>query len=70
MNALDMILSGDHRLFSIVGLSLFVTLSATVLACVFGMPMGALIGLTAFADVPPSSCFSTAVWACRPSWSD
>lgn len=48
MNALDMILSGDHRLFSIVGLSLFVTLSATVLACVFGMPMGALIGLTCF----------------------
>jgi tungstate transport system permease protein len=43
-----MILSADPKLFSIVGLSLYVTLSATVLACLAGMPFGALIGLTRF----------------------
>jgi tungstate transport system permease protein len=46
--ALEMILSADPKLFSIVGLSLYVTLSATVLACLAGMPFGALIGLTRF----------------------
>jgi tungstate transport system permease protein len=48
VGAIEMILAGDPRLFSIVGLSLYVTLSATVLACVAGMPLGALIGLTRF----------------------
>ena len=48
IGALEMILSGDPKLFSIVGLSLFVTLSATVLACLTGMPLGALVGLTRF----------------------
>ncbi len=48
IGALEMILSGDPTLFSIVGLSLFVTLSATVLACLTGMPLGALVGLTRF----------------------
>jgi tungstate transport system permease protein len=48
IGALEMILAGDPQLFSIVGLSLFVTLSATVLACAVGMPLGALVGLTRF----------------------
>jgi tungstate transport system permease protein len=48
ISALEMILSGDPKLFSIVGLSLSVTLSATVLACLVGMPLGALVGLTRF----------------------
>lgn len=43
-----MVLAGDPRLFSIVGLSLFVTLSATLLACAVAMPLGALVGLTRF----------------------
>jgi tungstate transport system permease protein len=48
MSAFHMIVSGDPKLFSIVGLSLTVTLSATLLACVIGMPLGALVGLTRF----------------------
>jgi tungstate transport system permease protein len=48
MGALELIVSGDARLFSIVALSLFVTLSATFLAAVIGMPLGALIALTRF----------------------
>ncbi len=48
MSALELIISGDARLFAIVGLSLFVTLSATFLASVIGMPLGALIALTRF----------------------
>jgi tungstate transport system permease protein len=48
MGALELIVSGDGRLFAIVGLSLFVTLSATFLASIVGMPLGALIALTRF----------------------
>ena len=47
-NALELILSGDPQLFAIVGLSLFVTLSATFLASLVGMPLGALVALTRF----------------------
>jgi tungstate transport system permease protein len=48
MTALELIWSGDARLFQIVGLSLFVTLSATVLAAGVGMPLGALLALSRF----------------------
>jgi tungstate transport system permease protein len=47
-NALELIGSGDANLFAIVGLSLFVTLSATFMASVVGMPLGALVALTRF----------------------
>ena len=48
MTALQLIGSGDARLFQIVGLSLFVTLSATLLAAAAGMPLGALLALSRF----------------------
>jgi len=48
MTALELIWSGDARLFQIVGLSLLVTLSATVLAAGVGMPFGALLALSRF----------------------
>lgn len=48
MSALELNVSGDARLFAIVGLSLIVTLSATFFAAVIGMPLGALIALTRF----------------------
>jgi tungstate transport system permease protein len=48
MGALELILSGDARLFGIVALSLYVTLSATVAACLAGLPLGALVALTRF----------------------
>jgi tungstate transport system permease protein len=48
MSALELVLSGDATLFGIVALSLFVTLSATVAACLVGLPLGALVALTGF----------------------
>ncbi len=47
-NALTLILSGDPTLFAIVRLSLVVTLSATVLAALVGLPLGAIVALTRF----------------------
>jgi tungstate transport system permease protein len=47
-SALSLILSGDPTLFAIVRLSLMVTLSATLLAGLFGLPFGALVALTRF----------------------
>jgi tungstate transport system permease protein len=48
LGALDLILNGDATLFGIVRLSLFVTLSATLLAALVGLPLGALVALTRF----------------------
>jgi tungstate transport system permease protein len=48
MSALDLVLTGDAKLFSIVALSLYVTLSATVAACLIGLPVGAAVALTRF----------------------
>jgi tungstate transport system permease protein len=48
MSALELIWSGDAKLFQIVGLSLFVTLFATLLAAALGMPAGALLALFRF----------------------
>ncbi len=47
-NALDLILSGDRTLFAIVRLSLIVTVSATLLAALVAMPLGAAVALTQF----------------------
>ena len=47
-SALDLILSGDRTLFAIVRLSLLVTLSATLLAALIGMPLGAAVALNRF----------------------
>jgi tungstate transport system permease protein len=46
--ALDLILAGDANLFAIVRLSLGITLSATLLAAVIGMPLGAFAALVRF----------------------
>ena len=45
-SAWDLILGGDPALFSIVRLSLTVSLSATLFAAILGAPLGALIALT------------------------
>jgi tungstate transport system permease protein len=47
-SALSLILSGDAALYTIVRLSLFVTLSATLLAGLIGLPLGALVALARF----------------------
>ena len=46
--AFALILSGDPTLFAIVRLSLVVTVSATILAAVIGLPLGAAVALNRF----------------------
>ncbi len=48
MSALELVLSADPKLFAIVALSLYVTLSATAAACLIGLPLGAVVALTRF----------------------
>src|SRR5437899_8136804 len=48
VSALQLVLSGDPALFAIVRLSLYVSLSAVVLAALIGIPLGAWIALTRF----------------------
>jgi tungstate transport system permease protein len=47
-SALELVLSGDAGLYSIVGLSLAVSLGATLIAALLGAPLGALIALSRF----------------------
>ncbi|MEQ1648110.1 MAG: ABC transporter permease [Hyphomicrobiaceae bacterium] len=47
-SAIQLLINGDATLGAIVKLSLLVTLSATALAALIGMPLGALVALTRF----------------------
>lgn len=51
--AVDLIAAGDAKLFAIVLLSLQVSLGATLVSCVFGMPLGALLSVGRFAGRRP-----------------
>ena len=46
--AFALVLSGDADLIEIVGLSLRVSLTATALACLIGLPVGALVAVARF----------------------
>ncbi len=46
--ALALVVSGDADLFEIVLLSLHVSLTATLLSCAIGLPLGALLAITRF----------------------
>ena len=46
--AFDLILTADVDLMEIVGLSLRVTLTAVAIACIVGMPLGALLAVARF----------------------
>jgi len=48
LDAFRLILSGDRDLMEIVGLSLRVTLTAVVISCVLGLPLGAMLAATRF----------------------
>jgi tungstate transport system permease protein len=48
VSALDLVLGGDPTLYSIVSLSLFVSLSAVAIAALVGMPFGAFLALVHF----------------------
>src|ERR1700733_8406724 len=47
-SALHLILTGDPALFVIVRLSLEVSISATIIAALIGVPLGSLVALTRF----------------------
>ena len=47
-SALDLVLSGDAKLYSIVALSLYISLSAVALAAIVGFPIGAFLALVRF----------------------
>ena len=49
LRAFVLIAQGDPVLRDVVGLSLYVTLSATAIACAIGLPLGAVVGGTQFA---------------------
>jgi tungstate transport system permease protein len=53
VSALHLILTGDHALFSIVWLSLVVSVSAALFGACIGVPSGALIALTRFRGREP-----------------
>ena len=46
--ALGLLMSGDAELWSIIGLSLRVSLTAVALACMIGLPLGALLAVVKF----------------------
>ena len=46
--AIDLVADGDRRLFAIVGLSLQVSFTATLMACLLGLPLGALLAVGRF----------------------
>ncbi len=46
--AIELVISGNTDLAEIVGLSLYVSVSATVMACIIGLPLGALIAVGKF----------------------
>jgi tungstate transport system permease protein len=48
VSAFDLILGGDPALYSVIGLSLTVSVSATLLAAASGLPLGALLALVRF----------------------
>ncbi|MGD9668440.1 MAG: ABC transporter permease [Hyphomicrobiaceae bacterium] len=46
--ALELVLSGDDELWKIIALSLRVSLTAVALACLIGLPLGALLAVVRF----------------------
>lgn len=52
-NAFELIFSGDARLYSIVALSLYVSLCAVALAALVGFPLGAVLALARFPGRTP-----------------
>jgi tungstate transport system permease protein len=53
VSAFHLLLTGDPALFAVVWLSLIVSLSATFVAALVGVPLGALIALTRFPGREP-----------------
>ncbi|MGB1360717.1 MAG: ABC transporter permease [Alphaproteobacteria bacterium] len=46
--AFQLLSNFDNNIYSIIGLSLYISISATILASIFSLPLGVLIGITNF----------------------
>ena len=64
--ALDLVLGGDPELVAIVGLSLAVSLSAVAIACLLGMPLGALLASVPFPGRPAAVVLLDALMGLPP----
>ena len=64
--ALSLIWSFDAGLAAIVGLSLQVTLTAVLIACFIGLPLGAIVGAVAFPGRSVLRLFLTSLMALPP----
>jgi len=64
--ALHLLLSGDPLLWDIVRLSVLVSLSATLLALLIGLPLGALIALNRFPGREPAIIVLNALMGLPP----
>jgi tungstate transport system permease protein len=65
-SALHLVLTGDPALLAIVRLSLAVSLSATLIAALIGVPLGALIALTRFRGKEPMIVLLNALMGLPP----
>jgi tungstate transport system permease protein len=65
-SALHLVLTGDPALLAIVRLSLAVSLSATLIAALVGVPLGALIALTRFRGKEPMIVLLNALMGLPP----
>src|SRR5450631_1878233 len=65
-SALHLVITGDPALFAIVRLSLVVSLSATLIATVLGVPLGALVALTRFRGREPTIVLLNALMGMPP----
>ena len=64
--ALTLVLSGDPDLIEIVMLSLYVSIAATLLACVIGIPLGAILAITRFPGRKPCLVLVNALMGLPP----
>ena len=65
--ACRLILTLNAELIGIVALSLFISLSATLIALIVGAPIGALLAVAEFPGRKRPSCSPMPSWACRLS---
>jgi tungstate transport system permease protein len=65
-SALHLVLTGDPALFAIVRLSLIVSISATFIAALIGVPLGSLIALTRFRGREPAIVVLNALMGLPP----
>jgi tungstate transport system permease protein len=48
IRAINLIVTGDHEVFAITALSLYVSISSTLLACIWSIPISAALALRSF----------------------